>query len=238
MQTDTLIAITLSKLGISEGELRQYSEYYNGNYSSYGNEVYEDMRVRLVHLENFLQENWWNNRFHFLWKSFRNYEQIIDIGFSVPYLPLKLAQEDSLSLLPKMIYVDTNETSKKLAEVILDTLGVSGEFVVGSATEENTWNDIEKLTIPGKKLFTAFETIEHFEHPELFWKELSRFKGNDLTLSLPIGEKIPSHHSVFMTEAEVTKYLEQYLDITEIHVFDGKDAGSNYKIYTAIGNIK
>lgn len=231
-----LIDLTLKELGITREELESFSNYYNNDYSAYGNEVYEDLKVRLVHLDNFLKENWWNNRFYFLWRDSDKYDEIVDIGFSVPYLPIHLADTSDIKNLPHLVYVDGNETSKKLATVILDLSNVKAEFVVGDAQNQNTWNEVKGLVSGEKRLFTAFETIEHFENPELFWNEIKKFKGDHLMLSLPIGEKIPSHHSVFSNESEVTNYLEKYLDIIETKVFSSDE--SKYKIYTAVGVIK
>lgn len=236
MKNDNLINLTLDKLNISHKELEDFSNYYNNDYSAYGNEVYEDIKVRLVHLDNFLKENWWNNRFYFLFRDFCKYEEIVDIGFSVPYLPIYLSRRNRIQELPRLVYVDGNETSKKLATIILDMLGIKARFVVGDAQNQNTWNDIKEVTLYGKRLFTAFETIEHFEKPELFWKELANYNGDILILSLPIGKKIPSHHSVFSDEVEVTNYLEKYLNISEMKVFSSAEI--DYKIYTAIGTIK
>jgi len=236
MVKNSIINNALANLGISLEELRKYSDFYNSDYGAYGNEVYEDVKVRLVHLENFLKENWWNNRFYFLWRDFTKYKQIIDIGFSVPYLPIHLSSIGRLNELPNMVLVDGNDTSKKLALIILDELSAKAEFVIGDALNKNTWNEIKNYTIESKKLFTAFETIEHFDKPDLFWSEIGNFRGSDLMLSLPIGKKIPSHYTVFDNEETVTKYLNQYLDIKESKTFSSDD--SNYKIYTAVGSIK
>ncbi len=233
---ENLTHLALNKLNISPKELEEFSEYYNKDYSTYGNEVYEDIKVRLVHLENFLKENWWNNRFFFLWKYFSNYDEIIDIGFSVPYLPIHLSKLNKVQELPRLVYVDGNETSKKLAEVILDVLNIKAQFITGDAQNHNTWSEIKHVSSGYKRLFTAFETIEHFDHPELFWEGIADFRGDSLILSLPIGEKIPSHYSVFSNEIEITQYLEKYLEIQEKKVFSSSK--SKYKIYTAKGIIK
>ncbi len=235
-EKDSLINLALSKLNVPLEELEAFSEYYNRDYGAYDNEVYEDIKSRLVHLDNFLKDNFWNNRFYFLWKNFSKYEEIVDIGFSVPYLPIQISNTTKLEVLPRLVYVDGNETSKKLAEVILELLNIKANFVVGDAQNHNTWNEIKNIVSERKRLFTAFETIEHFERPDLFWKEIGYFKGDDLILSLPIGDKIPSHHSVFADESEVTTYLEKYVDIKEKKVFGSKE--SAYKIYTAVGVIR
>lgn len=238
MNETEILNTTLNKLGISPEELRAFSRHYNDDYQAYGNEIYEDIKVRLVHLDNFLKDNWWNNRFHFLWRDFSKYVQIIDFGFSVPYLPVKLALENKLSILPRLLYVDKNDTSMKMSEIILNSIGSGATYVTGNVLDNKVWTEIDEKILEGKKLFTAFETIEHYDNPEQFWKELHKYKSEDLILSLPIGEEIPSHHLVFSNQEEVNKYLSEYVNIKEYRVFNGKEAGSNYKIYTAICEIK
>ena len=44
--------------------------------------------------------------------------------------------------LPRIVYVDGNETSKKLAANILEKLGASVDFVVGNLLSESTWDEI------------------------------------------------------------------------------------------------
>ncbi len=237
MKKDKLFEVVSSRVGISWEDFKKFSDYYNGDYGAYGNEVYEDIKVRLVHLDNFLRENFWNHRFFYLWRDYCKFDQIIDIGFSVPYLPIYLNNIDKIGQMPKLLYVDINETSKQVAEIILEHCGNSADFVTGDVNNPTTWREINKYLSTKNKLFTAFETIEHFEHPEIFWNEIGRLKGSRLILSLPIGEKIPSHHLVFLSETEVRDYLNKYLDITESMVFEDAFA-SKYKIYTAIGTIK
>jgi hypothetical protein len=236
--TRDILQVTSSALGVSRSELDTFSAFYNSDYSVYGNEVYDDIKVRLVHLENFLQNNWWNNRFYYLWREWQKYDEIIDIGFSVPYLPLYVRQYSDTATLPKLLYVDGNETSKKVSEIILSEINGSAQYVVGSALEASTWKEIHKNTGKGRKLFTAFETIEHFEDSAPFWKELHEYKGNDLILSLPIGPKIPSHHLVFTEVEHVFDYLKKYIEIKEYTVFDGLQNDSSYRIFTCIGEIR
>lgn len=227
----------LNKLSVQKASFDGFFSFYNNQFSEYGNEVYDDIRSRLVHLKYFLENSWWNSRFHFLFKYFDRYYQVIDLGFSVPYLPLYLESRGILNKVPKLIYVDGNDTSEKLAKIILTQLGVSADFIVGDLQELSIWKEIQRLISPNKKLFTSFETIEHLEHPEKFWGNVKIFAGSDIILSLPIGPKIPSHATSFKSIDEVERYLEPYLTIKEERVFSGKEHDSVYEIYTCLGNI-
>ncbi|MEN9614190.1 MAG: hypothetical protein RLZZ347_497 [Candidatus Parcubacteria bacterium] len=236
---NTLVEYLSKQFSISKEDFEKFFHFYNEKFDSYGNEVYEDVRVRLVHLKYFLEGSWWNNRFYFLWKYFHRYEQIIDIGFSVPYLPLYLDKVGRLAELPKLLYIDGNETSKKVSEVILKRLEVTAEYITGDIEDEMLWDAVALQSESSKDtVLCAFETIEHLSHPEIFWNHVKRFSGKDIMLSLPIGPKIPSHHSFFATEQEVESYLSTYIGIKERKVFVGKSEGSSYSIYTCIGAIK
>jgi len=235
-----LVQELLEDFSIPDQEFESFFNFYNDKYQEYGNEVYDDLRVRLTHLKYFLENNWWNNRLYFLWKYYENYQQIIDLGFSIPYLPLRLKSLDKLDAIPRLLYVDKNDTSRKVANNLLKRLDVTAQFVVGDLEDDLTWQQIQKNTKKTeKKLFCIFETIEHLNDPAIFWKFLSKYYNrNDIVLSLPIGDKVPSHHLSFSFKQEVSSYLDQYLEIKESKIFSGKEYGSSYSIYTAFGSIR
>ncbi len=235
---DAFFKNLLDRFSVREADFEAFSSFYTGDYENYDNKVYDDLKVCLVHLREFLNDSWWNNRFHFLWKYFSRYEQIIDLGFSVPYLPVRLALQNQLSELPSLLYVENNPYSEKFAREILELLGASASFVTGNLEEKNTWENIAKYTREGKKLFSAFEVIEHLNNREVFWVNLQSFSGSDMMLSLPIGPKIPSHHLALSRAAEAEKYVSQYLEVAEKTIFDGSSQGSKFSIFTAVGAIK
>lgn len=228
----------LRDLSIDEKSFTDFFDFYNNDFDQYGNEVYKDIRSRLTHLKYFLEDSWWNNRFYFLWKYFVEYSQIVDLGFSVPYLPLHLNQENRLNEVPQLLYVDGNDTSKMLAQNILTKLDIKAQFITGDLEDTETWNLIKENIIAEKILFTSFETIEHLNNPEKFWKHLKNYVGSDMVLSLPVGPKIPSHQLYFENKEQVCPYVSQYLEIKEEKIFIGKDYGSDYNIYTCFGIIK
>ena len=227
----------LKDFAIEQSDFESFFNFYNNDFKEYGNEIYNDFKVRLVHLKYFLENSWWNNRFHFLWKYYKNYEQVIDLGFSVPYLPIHLYKLGKLNELPKMLYVDGNETSKKLADNILGKLNIRAKFVTGDLLDKSTWKSIDSDLTNDSKLFCLFETIEHLNDPTEFWGHIGKYNGSDMTLSLPIGFKIPSHNHSFQNEKEAINYIQQYLELKESKVFDGKVNGSEYRIFTALGSI-
>ncbi|MCX6718905.1 MAG: hypothetical protein NTZ38_00815, partial [Candidatus Taylorbacteria bacterium] len=168
----------LRDFSINKKEFISFSDYYNDKFSEYGNEVYDDFKVRLVHLKYFLEDSWWNDRFYFLWKYFKKYGQIIDIGFSVPYLPIHLYRLGRIDELPNILYVDGNETSKILAEKICEKIGIEVDFVVGDVQMSATWEMIRDRIKSDSKLFCLFETIEHLTVADDFWKNIHAYKGS------------------------------------------------------------
>ncbi len=228
----------LYRLSIKKDDFDSFFSYYNSEFDNYGNEVYSDIRSRLCHLKYFLEDSWWNNRFYFLFKYYDRYSHIIDLGFSVPYLPLYVKRGNISIKLPKLIYVDGNNTSERLAKIILSDLAVSADFVTGDLLSSSTWASIDELLESGNKLFTSFETIEHLDKPDKFWSFLHKYAGSDIILSLPIGPKIPSHSISFHNIIDIKKFIEPYLKIKEEKTFSGIESGSMYEIYTCIATIK
>lgn len=240
-----------SDLGIEKEEFGVFLMHYDTGFESYGNEIYDDIKSRLVHLFYFLNKSWWNGRLEHLFSYYSNYDEVIDIGFSVPYLPLRAWQQSlesgKLSRLPHLLYVDLNDTSERLANMILPRIGASADFVTGNVELEDTWKRIAaKISTQEnakegslKKLFCAFETVEHMEHPEKFWQNLSReHKGSDMALSLPVGPGIPSHHLVHEDLGSALAYARRYVDIREYKLISPPpDVQSNFNIFICIGAI-
>lgn len=70
----------------------------------------------------------------------------------------------------------------------------------------------------------------------------SELKSSKIIISLPIGSKIPSHHSFFETEKEAKEYLENYMIIEEEEIIkpSGKLKGDidKYKDLIIYGRLK
>lgn len=227
----------LKDLSIKKDSFEAFFEFYNNNYNEYDNTVYKDIRSRLTHLKYFLDNSWWNNRFYFLFKKYNGYSQIIDLGFSIPYLPIYLHTRNKIRITQDLLYVDNNDSSKVFSEIILKKLSLKASFIIGNLEDTETWKLIGKNIKDNNILFTSFETIEHLSHPEKFWDNLKKYKGTDIIISLPIGPKIPSHTSAFEDKEIVKTYLKPRIYIKQEKVFEGKDFNSNYTIYTCYGTL-
>lgn len=87
MQKDLLNRL-LNKFKISKKDFEDHKSHYNLNFDKYGNEIYEDVKTRIVHLSNFSEDNWFNRRYELLFKESLNFDSVVEVGFSLPYLLL------------------------------------------------------------------------------------------------------------------------------------------------------
>ncbi|HJN85180.1 MAG TPA: hypothetical protein QF873_02590 [Patescibacteria group bacterium] len=213
MNRENLFSDLLQTFDMTPDSYNKYEKFYNSDFSAYGNEVYADIQTRLVHLRNFWNEdNWFNQRLRPLFDLYQNYDQIIDYGYSLPYLHLYLADRDELNRAPECIYIDSERSSETVTKAILYHLDTTAHIVIGDIQIPDVFEEISKITQRNtKRLHVALETIEHLTEPEAFWKQLQRFIGDDILISLPIGPKIPSHELVFEDTKQIEAYLSPYI---------------------------
>ncbi|MBN2585649.1 hypothetical protein JXA59_03340 [Patescibacteria group bacterium] len=242
MDRTKLLDYLLGKFSVTENQLKQHRLFYNNHFNEYGNEVYEDVKTRLVHLQNFWDDSlWFNQRYDLLFKKYQDFDQIIELGFSLPYLYL---QDDVSGLKNKpLLLVDHYDSAIQVAKEIVDYLKVSNvQLIKSDIQSKEGWNDIQNKIIDGKRLFVAVETIEHLDQPELFWENIHRFVGDKIILSLPIGPAIPSHNLAMKDDQEALEYLEQYIDVAErqfISPSDKRGEGlDDYKVLIVFGAVK
>jgi len=233
---NVLLKNLMATFKVSEEAFEKHMEYYNNHFNEYGNEIYEDIKTRLVHLSNFSETNWFNKRYDMLFRHYSTFDCIIEVGFSLPYLPLKENKP-----LPKLIYVDTYQSALEISKEIMKGYGQDARFIKGDIEEEATWSSIRE-EVKGRTLLVAIEILEHLENPDYFWKEVKNLNPSGIVISFPIGPKIPSHHSYFEGEDEVREYFERYLVIEEEHIIEpenksGRDL-DKYKDLIVFGRLK
>lgn len=225
----------IQKLNITEVEFLQFKLFYNECYLLYGNEIYDDIQTKIVHVENYLDNSWWNNRFYYLKRKHRDFDKIVDLGFSIPYLYFGSLQS-LISISEKQIVLVDNLCSIEFARLLVSQRTYPLlRFVQGDITKSNTWKRIGRYDDSSKLLFTAFEVIEHLKYDHIFWNHIKKHVNASLILSIPIGPKIPAHYKEFKTETEVILYLQQYVKIKHFRIFKNKN--SLFRIFTAITTI-
>jgi len=166
----TLLDNLMRKFQVSKEEFQKHKDYYNNHFKEYGNEIYQDVKTRLVHLQNFFEINWFNKRYNLLFEKYSFFDCIVEVGFGLPYLPLK-TKRSKLKELPSLIYVDMYESAIKVSKEILKNLGTNADFINGNIEEKKTWEKI-KDNIKGKTLIVAIEVLEHLKNPIGFWENV------------------------------------------------------------------
>ncbi|GEM_PF-3784937 len=236
MKNDLLTQL-MKKFQISKEEFEKHKEYYNNHFEEYNNEIYQDLKTRLVHLSNFFEKNWFNKRYNLLLQKYYLFDCIVEIGFGLPYLPLKIKKNK----LPTLIYSDIYESAINVSKEILKNIGKSADFIKGDIEKEKTWRLI-KEKINGKTLLVCIEVLEHLKKQNYFFENAKKLNPSKIIISLPIGPKIPSHHSFFQTEKEARNYLQDYMIIEEENIIKPTDKSNRdidkYKNVIVFGRLK
>jgi hypothetical protein len=230
----------MKKFKISEEAFKKHKKYYNNQFDKYDNEIYQDIKTRLVHLDNFSERNWFNKRYNLLFKKYPLFDYIVEVGFGLPYLYLR-TEKERLNELPSLIYVDIYESALKVSKEIIKNLGRNADFIKGDIEEEETW-DLIKEKINGKTLLVGIEVLEHLKNPNYFWENAKKLNPSKIIISLPIGPKISSHHSFFLTEKKARDYLEKYIIIEDENIIKplnkSKRSINEYKDIIVYGKLK
>ena len=228
----------MKKFKISDEEFEKHKEYYNNNFDKYDNDVYNDVKTRLVHLKNFSEKkNWFNKRYNLLFKKYQSFDSIVEIGFGLPYLPLKIKNITSKNL----VYADKYDSAIEVSKEILKSLGLNADFIKGNAEDYTLWSNIEKKC-KGNVLLVGIEAVEHLNSPDSFWRNAKSINPSKLIISLPIGPKIPSHNLYFKNIKEALEYLGRYMIIEEREIIklSGKSKRNidQYKNLIVFGRLK
>ena len=245
MGINNLINYLLEILSISKVDYDNHRDFYNNHFDEYQNDIYEDPKTRIVHLENFWDDSlWFNKRYELLFRHYKEFDQIIELGFSLPYLQLK-ADDLGLNLEGKnFLLVDSYKSAIEVSDLVIDYLDVGNvNLVLADIQEDSGWDAINKLVIKdGSRLFVAVETVEHLDRPDVFWDNLSKHSGDGVVISLPVGPAIPSHHLVMDSEKDALDYLSKYINVSEsMTISPQAESGrglDEYKVAIVFGTIK
>lgn len=239
-----LLDYLLSRFRITPEALREHRMFYNNHFDEYENDIYADVKTRLVHLQNYWEGNlWFNKRYDLFREVYRDFDQIIELGFSLPYMQLEAARRGELLHSPRFVFVDLYQSAIDVTQAILEYLGVVNvEMIKADIQDTSDWQSITKGIIPGKRLFVAIETVEHLSEPDKFWANLKGFKGDHVILSLPIGPAIPSHFLVTETADKARDYVGQHVELMKEQII-APDAARNeglddYKVWIGYGKIR
>jgi len=244
MDRSKLLDYLLDKFSITADQLEQHRLFYNGHFDEYGNEVYEDIKTRLVHLQNFWDESFWlNQRYDLLFKKYKGFDQIIELGFSLPYVQLRAEEQREDIRGIKFLLVDYYDSAIRVTREILCYLSIENVQLLKADIQSSAgWDEIKDRLVEGRRLFVAIETVEHLKKSDDFWEHIGRFAGDKIILSLPIGPAIPSHELVMKNDQEALGYIGRYVDIEEkqfIYPATARGEGADeYRLLIVYGTIK
>lgn len=242
------VELLASLFGYTPRKVEAFVNFYNDDYSTYGNEIYEDVRSRIAHWINFQRPSWFNKRLDPWLRLIRKRLSesdgsqpiiSIDIGFSVPYVytDADLVSDQRL----RCVFVDKESSAAHFYNTISRKLGISRDGLdqVVVADIENTydWLDVElairsvssaRNSAP-RIIISASEVIEHLRTPSRFFaccaalEEIFQTKV-DVFLTLPIGRQIPSHERAFDTTAAALRFVKKYMVVTSHSAIEPSEA--------------
>lgn len=213
------LADICTELGCSTETLSKGVDFYNADFSGYGNEVYKEVSSRAAHWLNFQHQDWFSKRLSYYLDNYGDYDLVIDLGYSVPYV---YARPDIAWSTTSFLFVDKYASSWEFHEVIQRLLGVDrphDEILIGDIEERSTLDQIVSAidSIDSKSiLVVGSEVVEHLREPDCFWSIVgdlaARAKKLDCFVTLPIGHQIPSHTMQFLSCKEAMIYINRYID--------------------------
>jgi hypothetical protein len=222
-------------LGLDRAAMQSFLDFYNNDFSAYGNEVYTDVRSRIAHWVNFSAGGWFAERLNIFLNRVDEFSNeplvVVDLGFSVPYAyarPSLLEAKDT-----RFLFVDKEVSTLQFYScfvarnnlrarssldwpILADIESEQGnKRIVGAARALLTENR------PRKLLIFSSETIEHLAAPAQAWKLMKdlthAYDGIDheIHITLPIGRIIPSHTISFETVESARDYVERHMTVTD-----------------------
>ena len=214
------------KFKIDFDQLYDFIDYYNSNYAQYSNDIYTKIETRIAHWYNYQTEFWFNKRINILigLLEYQNPDCVIDIGYSVPYYYQNQYLYDSKT---KFAFIDKEESSIYFYNEFVDFNHfhdrLKTDFVIKADIDLLKDHVVitEKVCqiICESYLIVAIELVEHLNNPSNFWRllnSISRSLKNKKCfcyITLPVGEKIPSHNLCFSSNEEVLSYLSSYIEV-------------------------
>lgn len=193
-------------------------DFYNSDFSAYGNEIYREVSSRVAHWLNFQEQGWFAKRLSYYLDNYGDYDLVIDLGFSVPYV---YARHDVAVADTRFLFIDKYESAKSCFDAIRTLYEISrkDDSVMLADIEHDATvarvcsvvNDSREKSI----LIVGSEIVEHLSDPQCFWAIPRRLAETgyrvDCFVTLPIGKKIPSHTIEFRSNEEADQYLQNFL---------------------------
>ena len=220
----------LANLGVSAGSVVDFMQFYNSDLAAYGNEVYAEVETRVVHWLNFLSDGWFNQRLDAYLRQADQFDLVVDLGFSVPYIYLR---DDFRARVKfsgsQFLFVDSQENAAEFYDALvkayeLDFEEARDSVVIADIENASTHDDILRHASsknPQSVLVVMSEVLEHLDEPGVALSlardllQLGQEGDSLLYTTLPIGYQIPSHLYEFLTVESARHWLGEFVDIVD-----------------------
>lgn len=211
-------------LNSSEIDIANFVDYYFADMHDYDNEIYKENASRVAHWIGFAKDDWFSRRINLFLHEAKHAAACVDLGFSIPYA----YEHPSEFPNTQFLFVDKEESSRVVYDALVKHFSLQARAAMDSVViadiEKNShhsrvvegFNKIE-MNRDGKLLIVASEVIEHLKNQKacisLIRSLIDNWKGkHEIFITLPIGEKIPSHEYAFRNEDEAYDFTSSWLN--------------------------
>jgi hypothetical protein len=206
-----------------EAALLRAVEFYNRDFSAYGNEVYADLPSRVAHWANFLDQGWFQHRLDLPLLLAPDFDVVLDLGFSVPYAFATPHLREHLNT--RYVFADLEASCQVFFNSLVEMEGwqaaASRSRILLADIEREQGRaaitEVVQALQPRSLLVVASEVLEHLTDTKPVWHwlttELSALplEHTAIYLTLPIGRRIPSHTLEIRTAEDAVSWVNGYL---------------------------
>lgn len=198
-------------------------EFYNRDFSAYGNEVYAGVESRVAHWANFLDRGWFQHRLDLPLLLAPSFDVVLDLGFSVPYAFAKPHLREHQHT--RYVFADREGSCRTFFDLLVamegwQTAASRSRVLVADIEQDQGRSAITEAVRalqPKSLLVVASEVLEHLTHTKPIWHWLMTGLGvrpiehTEIYLTLPVGRRIPSHMLEIRATEDAASWVNRYL---------------------------
>ncbi len=233
---DSLLREFAQALRVPQEELVEGIDFYNHDFSAYGNEVYSRIETRVAHWMNYQEGGWFQHRLDDALDTAAAFDVVVDLGFSVPYAYTYPDLRDHPG--PRFVLVDREPSAVDFYKLIVGLRGWQHAAKRDTVISADVESDVGRAEIlntiaryrPSSVLVIASEVVEHLTDDRQCWNlmraihNLPSVKKTRVYVTLPVGRQIPSHTHEFRTEAAALQYLAARMRVDRHRVLTPREA--------------
>jgi hypothetical protein len=197
----------MSELNVTKEQIIQAYINYDMDVFAYENEIYESLPMRFaLYLHYLLKDSWHQGRQRVILDFVEeiNPKSSIDMGFGAPTRYIK---EFILKKKKKLVLLDLFDSAFEFSGKLFDHLSDSWEKIISFKKL-----DMNTHEYPGDfDCYIFQDSIEHVKDSTKYLSKIAKQspKESKFILSLPIGEKIPSHTIFWLDDVEAVEWLRK-----------------------------